>query len=80
MTAWEAARSAITARHGGPPQRCLPPWEVRVAPRAVVKLRHRAIVERLEAHGLRHRTVSVQTEGEYLPTEATEATAGATDT
>ena len=43
--------------------------------RAVVKLSHHAIVERLDAHGLRHRTVSVQTEGEYLPTDAT---AGAT--
>lgn len=35
----------------------------------MVKLRHDEIVEQLERHGLRHRTVAMQVEGEYLPTD-----------
>lgn len=35
----------------------------------MVKLNRDAIVGRLEEHGLRHRTVTLQTEGEYLPTD-----------
>lgn len=34
-----------------------------------MKLSHDQIVERLEAHGLVHRTVQMHTEGEYLPTD-----------
>lgn len=35
----------------------------------MVKLSHDLIVERLEEHGLRHRSVRLETEGEYLPTD-----------
>lgn len=35
----------------------------------MVKLSHGEILEQLERHGLRHRTVAMQTEGEYLPTD-----------
>lgn len=35
----------------------------------VARLNRDAIVAQLEAHGLRFRTVTVQTEGEYLPTD-----------
>lgn len=35
----------------------------------MVKLSHDAILEKLEEHGLRHRSVRLETEGEYLPTD-----------
>ena len=35
----------------------------------MVKLSHGAILEQLEAHGLRHRSVQLHTEGQYLPTD-----------